>query len=65
MVIISNKIPDDETIPCEYIDHMKHLMKLQNFCGLIGGVANEALFIVGFHEDKAIVLDPHYIQDES
>lgn len=40
-------------------------MKTPYFCGLIGGVANEALYIVGFHEERAIILDPHYIQEES
>ena len=40
-------------------------MKTPYFCGLVGGVSNEALYIVGFHEDKAIILDPHYIQEQS
>lgn len=31
---------------------------------MIGGVSNQALYIVGFQDDKIICLDPHYVQDE-
>lgn len=34
------------------------------FCGMIGGVSNQALYIVGFQDEKVICLDPHYVQDE-
>jgi hypothetical protein len=37
-------------------------MRMPTFCGMIGGVSNQALFIVGFQDDKVIVLDPHYVQ---
>jgi hypothetical protein len=38
-------------------------MKMSSFCGMIGGVSNQALYIVGFQDNKAIILDPHYVQE--
>jgi hypothetical protein len=38
-------------------------MKLRSFCGAAGGIGNDALYIVGCYEDKAIILDPHYVQE--
>ncbi len=35
---------------------------MPSFCGMIGGVSNQALYIVGFQDNQAIVLDPHYVQ---
>lgn len=37
---------------------------MAEFCGMIGGVSGQALYIVGFQDDKAIILDPHYVQEE-
>jgi hypothetical protein len=38
---------------------------MPSFCGMIGGVSNQALYIVGFQDDKVIMLDPHYVQEEN
>lgn len=40
-------------------------MKIPYFCGLLGGVPREAMYIVGFKDDKVISLDPHYVQEDS
>lgn len=40
-------------------------MRMPSFCGMIGGVSNQALYIVGFQDDKVIMLDPHYVQEEN
>lgn len=66
MIVISNKIIEEgcSSFPGIYADHAKHLMRLPQFCGMVGGVSNQALFIVGFQDDKAIILDPHYVQEE-
>lgn len=38
---------------------------MPTFCGMIGGVSSQALYIVGFQDDKVICMDPHYVQDEN
>lgn len=30
---------------------------------MIAGIGNQALFVTGFHDEYAIVLDPHYVQE--
>ncbi len=40
-------------------------MKLHSFCGAAGGTGQSALFVAGFCEEKAIILDPHYAQEEN
>ena len=37
-------------------------MREKTFCGLVGGVGNEALFVVGECKANAVILDPHYVQ---
>ena len=39
-------------------------MNLKQFCGAAGGTGQDALYIVGIYEDKAIIVDPHYAQEE-
>lgn len=64
LLILSNKIDNgDQTLKQECIPHIQHLMKMSNFCGLVGGVSGEGLYVIGFQNDKAIVLDPHYVQE--
>lgn len=45
-----------------FLPHLKELMKLPYFCGLLGGIPGKALYILGFKNDKMICLDPHYVQ---
>lgn len=40
------------------------MIKEPSFCGIVGGVNNEALFVVGEYNELAIILDPHYVQSE-
>lgn len=65
--MISNKLNNEGStnIPNIYIPHLKYLMKMGQFCGMIGGISNEALFIPGYQDENAIIMDPHYVQEES
>lgn len=47
--------------PC-YVPHLKEVMKLKQFCGMLGGSPGKAMFILGFKDDKVVGLDPHYVQ---
>lgn len=64
--MISSKVTEEgcSYFPEIYSSHAKHLMKMPSFCGMLGGVSNQALYIVGFQDEKVICLDPHYVQDE-
>lgn len=65
-IAVSNKIgskPEQSNLDPAYIPHLQHLMKMNSFCGMVGGISGEALYVVGSHEDQAIVLDPHYVQE--
>lgn len=66
LIVISSKVTEEgcNYFPEIYSSHVKHLMRMPAFCGMIGGVSNQALYIVGFQDDKVILLDPHYVQDE-
>lgn len=35
-----------------------------NFAGIATGIASEALFVIGEYKNMAIILDPHYVQEE-
>ena len=41
---------------------MLQLIKDRRFIGMASGQRNEALYVVGSFEKKAIILDPHYVQ---
>ena len=61
MIAISNRVGVKE-IPENLNPHLKYLMSYKNFAGIMGGIAGQALYILGFYEDKVIILDPHYVQ---
>lgn len=46
----------------DYMGHLLSMIRDASFCGIAGGVGNEALFIVGEYKEMAIILDPHYVQ---
>ena len=37
-------------------------MKCEYFCGVLGGVPGNAMYIIGYKDDNVIGLDPHYVQ---
>lgn len=37
-------------------------MDSKYFVGNIGGVKGQALFIIGYYDQRVIYLDPHYVQ---
>ena len=39
-------------------------MKDKRFVGMVSGKGAEALYIVGSFQELAIILDPHYVQQE-
>ena len=43
--------------------HLKELMRLKQFVGVLGGQPGEAIYIIGFSGDEVMFLDPHYVQD--
>eukprot|EP01017_Pseudomicrothorax_dubius_P013311 TRINITY_DN15806_c0_g1_i2.p1 TRINITY_DN15806_c0_g1~~TRINITY_DN15806_c0_g1_i2.p1 ORF type:complete len:313 (-),score=34.80 TRINITY_DN15806_c0_g1_i2:80-1018(-) len=47
----------------EQVDLLKELLKCKYSVGMMSGVKDNALYIVGYQNDSFIVLDPHYVQD--
>lgn len=41
---------------------IKKCMKIPSFCGIIGGIGNRALYIIGYCGDYLLYLDPHLTQ---
>ena len=62
VLFISNRLPEPQDEQKKYYPHFQHLMRLKQFCGAAGGSGNDALYLVGFYEEKMILLDPHYAQ---
>ena len=62
IIVVTTRF-DSRFIPVEYYPHFFHLMKSQYFCGAIGGVRGQALYLLGHYDDQIIFLDPHYVQN--
>ena len=61
MVIrIGAEVPSPEHKPMLY-----DMMRLPQFCGMLGGKPNKALYFVGTQGDELIYLDPHFVQDST
>ncbi|CAK68605.1 unnamed protein product (macronuclear) [Paramecium tetraurelia] len=60
-ICLLSRIGCDEPNP-DYIQAIRQFMKKKYFAGLLGGRPREANFIVGFVDDKFVVLDPHLVQ---
>lgn len=45
-----------------YAQHIRTLLSLRNCLGLIGGKPKHSLYVLGFHKDTLIYLDPHFVQ---
>lgn len=61
LLIIHNRLGIDQ-IEQLYLPHLKALMELRQFSGMLGGTPGQAMFLLGYHSDRAILLDPHYVQ---
>ena len=61
LITISNRVGIDKISPSIYC-HMEYLMKHRTFCGMIGGTSGQAFYVLGFYNEKIIILDPHYVQ---
>jgi len=61
LLIIHNRLGIDQ-IEQLYLPHLKALMELHQFSGMLGGTPGQAMFLLGYHNDRAIMLDPHYVQ---
>ncbi|KAL4439076.1 hypothetical protein ABPG74_008851 [Tetrahymena malaccensis] len=46
----------------QHKDYLIGLLKIKNFVGALSGTETKGMYIVGFQEDRLIVLDPHFIQ---
>ena len=46
-----------------FYETLKFLLGLEASVGIIGEKPKSALFVIGCHEDKAIVLDPHCVKN--
>eukprot|EP00756_Hemistasia_phaeocysticola_P044364 Hpha_TRINITY_DN1800_c0_g1::TRINITY_DN1800_c0_g1_i1::g.170721::m.170721/K08342/ATG4; cysteine protease ATG4 len=45
-----------------YIEHLKACLRVRQCVGIIGGRQRQAMYLVGYRGDTAIVLDPHRVQ---
>ncbi|CAD8209017.1 unnamed protein product [Paramecium pentaurelia] len=61
-VCLLSRIGCDEPNP-DYIQAIRQFMKKKYFAGILGGRPKEANFIVGFVDNKFVVLDPHIVQE--
>ena len=59
--MVSNRVGVKE-IPENLVPHLKYLMGCRCFAGIMGGIAGQALYILGYYQDRVIILDPHYVQ---
>lgn len=55
---------EGKTVQKEYLYHLGQLMRDRRFVGVVSGRGNEALFVVGLFQELAVILDPHYVQEE-
>lgn len=62
MITIHSKIGEEKTIDEKYLYHLGLLAKDRRFVGMASGQKNQALYVVGVFDNKAIILDPHYVQ---
>ncbi|KAL4489473.1 hypothetical protein ABPG72_002769 [Tetrahymena utriculariae] len=46
----------------QHKDYLIGLLKIKHFVGALSGTETKGMYIVGFQEDRLIVLDPHFIQ---
>ncbi|EAS02268.1 peptidase family C54 protein (macronuclear) [Tetrahymena thermophila SB210] len=46
----------------QHKDYFIELLKIKNFVGALSGTETKGMYIIGFQEDRLIVLDPHFIQ---
>jgi cysteine protease ATG4 len=51
-----------ESIGKEYFESIRHIFKIPNNLGIIGGKRNSALYFIGEFGDRLIYLDPHMNQ---
>ncbi|CAD8208925.1 unnamed protein product [Paramecium pentaurelia] len=61
-VCLLSRIGCDQPNP-DYIQAIRQFMKKKYFAGMLGGRPKEANFIVGFVDNKFVVLDPHLVQE--
>ncbi len=64
MTVMARAAEDDgdELFQAQYYNHLLAMMREPSFCGIVAGINNEALYVVGEYDEMAIVLDPHYVQ---
>ena len=53
---------EGKTIEEVYLYHLLQLAKDKRFVGMAVGQKNEALYVVGTFDKKAVFMDPHYVQ---
>ena len=46
----------------KYFELLKFALRIKYSVGIIGEKSNSAMFIVGYHENDVIVLDPHHVK---
>lgn len=64
LITIHTKIGEEKTINESYLFNLLSLLKDKRFVGMVTGMDTEALYIIGSFERSAIILDPHYVQEE-
>jgi hypothetical protein len=51
-----------ENVDVDNFRFIRKCMKIPSFCGIIGGIGNRALYIIGYCNDYLLYLDPHLTQ---
>lgn len=65
MVLFSIGMYGEEVISRANFSVIKEMLASQHCLGIVGGIGNRALYIVGFQGDNFLVLDPHIVQPEA
>lgn len=64
LIALHTRLGKEKTISAPYLYHLFHLLKDRRFVGMATGKDSDALFVVGFFGELAILLDPHFVQTE-
>lgn len=64
LIALHTRLGKEKTIAAPYLYHLFHLLKDRHFVGMASGQDSDALFVAGFFGELAIILDPHFVQQE-
>lgn len=61
MMLVVTGLFGFEQINKQNVEILKLFLGLKSSLGVIGGVQNQAYYIIGVHEESLIIMDPHKV----